>query len=46
MTSISIGLLKDKQVATIPNLFSAHYLELEFIFAPKENTFSSMPELA
>ena len=43
---ISVGLLEDKQVATMPYLFSAVYLKLEFIFAPKENTFSSMPELA
>lgn len=31
---ISAGLLEDKQVATIPNLFSTVYLKLEFIFAP------------
>ena len=43
---ISVGLLEDKQVATMPYLFSAVYLKLEFIFAPEGNTFSSMPELA
>ena len=43
---ISVGLLEDKQVATMPYLFSAVYLKFEFIFAPKGNTFSSMPELA
>ena len=43
---ISVGLLEDKQVATMPYLFSAVYLKLKFIFAPEGNTFSSMPELA
>lgn len=42
---ISVGLLEDKQVATMPYLFSAVYLKLKFIFAPEGNTFSSMAEL-